>query len=107
MRTIMRLLILFWIAKDMRKKKKKKKLRKKKALIAKKRRMKKAAARKQQRAERRKTKQFRIALSSIDKKAVKRAIPFIAIGSALWLFLTSFGARKKTARLVAARKALR
>ena len=100
----MRLLILFWIAKDMKKKKKRKKLRRKKALLAKKARMKNAAIRKQKRAERRKARKFRIALSSVDKKAVKRALPFIVIGSALWLLLTAGGSHRKTRRAISAFK---
>jgi hypothetical protein len=104
MKTIMRLLILFWIAKDMRKKKKKKKLRRKKALLAKKQRMKKAAIRKQKREEKRRTRQVRMILSDSNKKALKRALPFIAVGSAMWLLLTSGAARRRTAHLVAMRK---
>lgn len=93
MRTIARLLILLWIANDMRRKKKKRKHKKKL-------RMKRAAIRRKRRMERRKNGQFKIVLKESDKKALKRALPFIAVGSALWLMLTAGGAHKKTARAI-------
>ena len=106
MRTILRLLILWWIARDMRRKKKKKKLRKKRAMLAKKRRQKKAAIRKKRRAERRRARKFKFALSASDKASIKKALPFAAIGAALWLLITEGGARKKTDRSMAMLKSL-
>jgi hypothetical protein len=62
--------------------------------------MKRAAIRRKRRMERRRNGQFKIVLKESDKKALKRALPFIAVGSALWLMLTAGGAHKKTARAI-------
>ena len=106
MRVIMRLLILLWIAKDMRKKKKKKKLRKKKAMLAKKRRRQKAAIRRKKRAERKKARTLKNILSDSNKAAIKKALPFAAVGAALWLLITEGGARRKNQRSMAMLKSL-
>ena len=69
-------------------------------MLAKKRRQKKAAIRRKNRLERRRAKQFKVGLSEVNKKAIKTALPFVAVFAALWLLITEGGSRRKTEAMI-------
>lgn len=95
MKVIARLLILAWIAEDMRKKKKKKRLKKKKAMLAKKERQKRKHAKAMTKAP-----ALKLALSEKNKKAIKKSLPYILASLICLLIFVDSHRRKASAAML-------